>query len=173
MKWSLSVVSDSLWSHRLYSAWNSPGQNTGGGGLFLLQAIFPTQGSNPGLQHCRQILYRLNHQGSPRILVWVAYPISRGSSNSGIWRLRLYKWILYLLSYEESQIKFFFIDILVLQPEIEPMLPSVEAQSLNHCTCWEVLEVPLSILCFGCLPQLTLLPPGSHRNRWPGEHILP
>ena len=45
-----------------------------------LQGIFPTQGSNPGLQHCRQILYQLRHKGSPRILEWVAYPFSSGSS---------------------------------------------------------------------------------------------
>ena len=50
------------------------------GSLSLLQGIFPTQGSNPGLPHCRQILYQLNHKGSPRILEWVAYPFSRGSS---------------------------------------------------------------------------------------------
>ena len=41
---------------------------------------FPTQGSNPGLPHCRQIPYQLSHKGSPRILEWVAYPFSRGSS---------------------------------------------------------------------------------------------
>ena len=46
----------------------------------LLQGIFPTQGSNPGLPHCRQILYHLSHQGSTRILEWVVYPFSRGSS---------------------------------------------------------------------------------------------
>ena len=46
-----------LWPHGLYSPWNSPGQNTGVGSLSLLQGIFPTQGSNPGLAHCRQILY--------------------------------------------------------------------------------------------------------------------
>ena len=40
----------------------------------------PTQGSNPGLPHCRWILYWLNHQGSPRILEWVAYPFLKGSS---------------------------------------------------------------------------------------------
>ena len=45
----------------------------------LLQGIFPIQGSNLDLLHCRQILYQLNHQGSPRILEWVAYPFSRGS----------------------------------------------------------------------------------------------
>ena len=73
-------MSDSLRSHGLYSPRNSPGQNTGVGSLSLFQGIFPTQGSNPGLLHCRQILYCLNHQGSQGILEWVADPFSRGSS---------------------------------------------------------------------------------------------
>ena len=55
-------------------------KNIGMGSLYLLQGIFPTQGLNPGPLHCRQILYQLSHQGSPRILEWVAYPFSRGSS---------------------------------------------------------------------------------------------
>ena len=63
-----------------WSPWSSPGQNTGVGSLSLLQGIFPTQGSNPGLPHCRWIPYQLSHKGSPRILEWVAYPFSRGSS---------------------------------------------------------------------------------------------
>ena len=66
-KWSHSVVSDSLRPHGLYSPWNSPGQNTGVGSLSLLQGIFPTQGSNPGLPHCRWILYQLSYEGSPNI----------------------------------------------------------------------------------------------------------
>ena len=49
----------------VYSPWTSPGYNTGVGSLSLLQGIFPTQGSNPGLPHCRQILYQLSHQESP------------------------------------------------------------------------------------------------------------
>ena len=57
-----------------------PGKNTGVGCLALLQGIFPTQGWNPGTQHRRWILYHLCHQGSPRILEWVAYPFSRRSS---------------------------------------------------------------------------------------------
>ena len=73
-------MSNSLRPHGLYSSWNSPGQNTGVGSLSLLQGIFPTQGSNPGLLHCRWILYQLSHKGTPRILKWVAYPFSRGSS---------------------------------------------------------------------------------------------
>ena len=59
---------------------NSAGKNTGVGCHALLQGIFPTLGSNPGLSHCRRILYYLNDQGSPRILVWVAYPFSRRTS---------------------------------------------------------------------------------------------
>ena len=61
---SHSVISSSLWPHGLYSPWHSPGQNTGVGSLSLLQGIFPTQGSNPGLPHCRHILYQLSHKGS-------------------------------------------------------------------------------------------------------------
>ena len=67
-------MSDSLQPHGLYSPWNSPGQNTRVGSLSLCQGIFLTQGSNPGLPHCRRILYQQSHQGSPRILEWVAYP---------------------------------------------------------------------------------------------------
>ena len=55
-------------------------KNTGVGSLSLLQWIFPTQESNWGILHCRRILYCLSHQGNPKILEWVAYPFSRGSS---------------------------------------------------------------------------------------------
>ena len=51
--------------HGLYSPWNSPGQNTGVGSRSRLQGNFPTQGLNPGLPHCRRILYQLSHKGSP------------------------------------------------------------------------------------------------------------
>ena len=81
--WKLSesglVMSNSLWPHGVYSPWSSPGQNTGVGSPSLLQGIFPIQGLNWGLPHCRWILYQLSQQGSPRILEWVAYPFSRGS----------------------------------------------------------------------------------------------
>ena len=63
-KWSCSVVSDSSRPHglqptRLLCPWDFPGKNTGVGSHSLLQEIFLTQGSNPGLLHCRQILYHL------------------------------------------------------------------------------------------------------------------
>ena len=63
---SPSVVSDSLRPHGLYRPWNSPGQNVEVGSHSLLQGIFPIQGSNPGLPHCRQILYQLSYKGSPK-----------------------------------------------------------------------------------------------------------
>ena len=80
LKWSesCSVMSDSLLPHS--PGQNSPGQNTGVGSLSLLQGIFPTRGLIPGFPHCRRILYQLSHKESPRILEWIAYPFSRGSS---------------------------------------------------------------------------------------------
>ena len=63
----------SLLPHGLQSPWNSPGQNTGMGSLSLLQGIFPIQGSNPGLLHCRQILYQLSPKGAQEY--WSRQPI--------------------------------------------------------------------------------------------------
>ena len=66
-KWSCSVMSNfaAPWTTRLLRQWDFPGKNTGVGCHFLIQEIFPTQGLNPGLPHCRQALYHLSHQGSP------------------------------------------------------------------------------------------------------------
>ena len=55
-------------------------KNIGVGSLSLLQGILPTQKLNRDLLHCRWILYQLSLKGSPRILEWVAYPFSSGSS---------------------------------------------------------------------------------------------
>ena len=113
-------MSNSLRSQGLYSPWNSPGQNTGVGSLSLLQWIFPTQGWNTGLPYCRQILYQLNHKGSPRILEWVAYPFSRGSSqprNGGIPLLFtfqkqwLHKWNIKLSLKTQALVNFHYVAI--------------------------------------------------------------
>ena len=84
----------------------SPGKpkNIGVDSLSLLQRIFPTQGSSPGLLHCRQILYQLSHQGSPRILEWVACPFSKGSfrRRDPTPGLPHYRGILYQLRYQGS-----------------------------------------------------------------------
>ena len=61
---SRSVMSDSLWPQGLFSQWNSPGQNTGVVAVPFSGGIFPTQRTNPGLLHCRWILYKLSHQES-------------------------------------------------------------------------------------------------------------
>ena len=62
MKVKVTQSCPTLWDPR--DPWNSLGQNTGVGRLSLLQGIFPTQGSNPGLPHCRWIIYQLSHKGS-------------------------------------------------------------------------------------------------------------
>ena len=64
-------MSNSSWPHGLQLVrglcpWNSPGQNTGVGSRSLLQRIFPTQGSNPGLLHCRWILFTIRITGKPK-----------------------------------------------------------------------------------------------------------
>ena len=66
---SRSVLPDPLRLHglqptRLLCPWDFPGKGAGVGCHFLLQGIFPTQGSKPGFLHCRQILYQLSYKGS-------------------------------------------------------------------------------------------------------------
>ena len=81
---SCSVMFESLWPHGLYGPWNSPDQNTGLG--ISRGSSQPRDRTEVwGLLHCRQILYQLSHKGSPRILEWVAYPFSSGSSWSRYW----------------------------------------------------------------------------------------
>ena len=91
----------SLHPHGLYSPWNSPGQNTEVGSHSLLQGIFLTQGLNPGLLHCR-ILSQMSHQGSPRILEWVAYSFFLTQESSpGFLHCR---WTFHQLSYKGNYI---------------------------------------------------------------------
>ena len=114
---SCSVMPNFLWPHgrgsnRILCPWNSPGKNTGVGSHSLRQGIFQTQGSNPDLLHCRQILYHLGHCAvclvwlfvtpwtvahqvpqaplsirilQARILEWAAMPSFRGSSQTRDW----------------------------------------------------------------------------------------
>ena len=69
-------MSDSLQPHGLYSPWKSLDQNIEVGSLSLLQGIFPTQGLNPSLLLCRQILYQLSHKGSSNGLECVINPMT-------------------------------------------------------------------------------------------------
>ena len=58
---------------RLLCSWDSPSKNTGAGSHFLLQEIFPTQGSNLSLLHYRWIVYQLSYQGKPKIVCLVIH----------------------------------------------------------------------------------------------------
>ena len=96
---SHSIVSNSLRPHG--SPWNSPGQNTGVGDFSLLQEIFPAQGLDQGLPHCRQILYCLSHQGVGSLSL-LQQIVPTQESNQGLLHCR---WILYQLSYQGSPAK--------------------------------------------------------------------
>ena len=93
-------MSNSLQPRGLFSPWNSPGKNTGIGSLSFLQGNFPTQGSNPGLPHCRRVLYQLSHKpkdtgvGSLYLLQWI-FPTQESN-----WGLLHCRWILYQLSHQ-------------------------------------------------------------------------
>ena len=87
VKVKVSQSSLTLQPHGLYmySPWNSPGQSTEVGSLSLLQGIVPTQGLNPGLLHCRQILYQRSYKGSPKNTGVCCYFLIQGSlPNPGI-----------------------------------------------------------------------------------------
>ena len=72
---------------KLLCPWDFQGKSTGVGCHFLLQGIFPTQGSNPGLWHCRQTLYHLSHQGSP-----IETPRSNSKLSVGYMELACFCW---------------------------------------------------------------------------------
>ena len=104
LKWSqscsvmLTLQLHGLWPARLLCLWNSPGQNTGVGSCFLLQGIFPTQGSNPGFPHCRRILDQLSHQGSPSTGVDSLFLLQGILPTRELnWGLLHCRWILYHL----------------------------------------------------------------------------
>ena len=101
--------------HELYSLLgssvhgDSPGKNTEMGCHSLLQGIFPTQGLNPSLPHCRRILYHLSHQGRPQECMLLLLLLSRfsrvqpcatpiddsppGSSTPGFLQARIPEWV--------------------------------------------------------------------------------
>ena len=131
----------------LHSPWNSPGQNTGVGSLSLLQGIFLTQGSNPGLLNCKRILYQLSHQGSPRTLDWVRWP--GGSQNNSRWSSR---YIHKLLSYIYSFKLYFYSpwgckerDRTALSWRSINSSGAFSSPSGETCTHWQPLPIPSSL----------------------------
>ena len=101
VKWSRSVVSDSVTSRtvactRLLHPWDFLCKSTGVGCHFFLQGIFPTQGLNPGLPHCRQMLYCLSHQGINidiyiNFTLYILYIHMVPLLQNGIWHSSMYK----------------------------------------------------------------------------------
>ena len=163
---SQSVMSNSLGPHGLY---NSPGQNAGLGSLSPFQGIFPTQGSNPGLPSCRQILYQLSHKGSPRILEWIAYFLLQWifptqGSNLGLLHCRLL--LLLLLSHFSHvrlcvtpQMALCFCSFLAVF-----LFQSQETYSfLTYLSAFELhillflLSLLANILCISCIRGKTLI----------------
>ena len=101
------------------SPWNSPGQNTGVGSLSLLQGIFQTEGQNPGLLRCPQILYQLSHQGSNTL--WENRN-TQESVRTPVANNPTYSVYLQLLTWPET---LFLFSVLSLEPAI--------------CSLWETL----------------------------------
>ena len=122
---SSSIVSTSLRPHGLQPPrplclWGSPGKNPGVGCRSLLQGIFPTQESNPGLLHCRQILYhKWSHKWSPRILECVPLPSPADLPDPGI-----------EMGSPELQVDFF-------TNWAMREAPSPEYLKMNHTMCFE------------------------------------
>ena len=106
-KVKVSVVSDSLQPHGLYGPGNFLGQNSEVHSLSLLQGIFPAQGLNPGLPHCRRILYRLSHKMKPKNTGVDSLSLLSGlfPTQESNWGLLHYRGILYQLSYKSDLIK--------------------------------------------------------------------
>ena len=115
---------------------DSPGKNTGMGCHAAIQGIFPTQGSNPGLPHCRRTVPS-KPPGNPWILQWVAYPFSRWSSwPRNQMSLLHYRWILHQLSYQGSPELILFISTLV---SITLLVPGYSLWNLVQCIISDVL----------------------------------
>ena len=94
---------------------DSPSENTGVDCHVLLQGIFPTQGSDPSLLHCRQILYHLSHQGSPpRILIWIHFKLNLERSAFFFFFFSfLWKYCAVNLGVKETKLNFFFLLLVI------------------------------------------------------------
>ena len=134
--------------HGLYSLWNSPGQNTGVGSLSLLQGIFLTQGSNPGILHCRWILLPAEPQGKPKnigvdslSLLQQIFPTQE--SNLGPLHCR---WILYQLSHQGSpQILEWVAYPFSSGPSWHKNQTGVSCIAGRFFTDWAIREAPISL----------------------------
>ena len=135
----IRVMPDSLQPRGLYSPWNSPGQNTEVGSFSLLQVIFPTQGSNSDLLHCRQILYQLSHKGSPSVQQRTPNSLPRKACRhwfqiliicvlSRDWWLVIFDWMTFILRYDPADMTF-------TTQSVFPVIYSVKGHILLFSLC--------------------------------------
>ena len=81
---SCQTIRDPMDPIRLLCPWDFPGKNTGMRCHFLLQGIFPTEGLNPGLLHCRQLLYHLSHHAYSKsfgLILWESFHLQNNHFN--------------------------------------------------------------------------------------------
>jgi len=136
--------------------WNFSGKNTGVGCRFLLQVIFLTQGSNLGLQDCRQILYHLSHHGSPILLM------RHNKCSVNISWLTLFKqieflWLLFLFFASRNPTHFVrVIKILFINAEILISYSMAWVQGLFFFFDYSL--IPLAQLCFQVLGLSVMIP---------------
>ena len=141
---SNSLLHHGLQPARLLCPWNSPGKNTRVACHSLLQGIFPTQGSNLGFWHCRQILFGLSYQGSPilfifKIFIW---------SHCVVW------------------------GTLVPQPGSEPAPLVVKGWSPNHWTPGHYQQIHFrKMTSWGCMPYGALIKYKYSKYEWISVHF--
>ena len=134
---------------RFLRPWDFPGKNSGVGCHFLLQGIFPTQGLNPGLLHCRQMLYHLSHQGrcvqrakrkAPLSLI-VKYEWKMNETVIHVWALNPIPWKNALISVNSFFPNLIFCLPLILVPSWSSGIYILPASS----TCWLGPSAPLGL----------------------------
>ena len=119
----------------------------------LLQGIFPTQGTDIGLPHCRWILYQLSHKGRPKILEWVAYPFSNGSSQPRNWTKVSYIASEFFTSWAIREAR-----MMCISPYNFPFPDIIKsasrhshelwfANSLPNCESWKMLPQTVASVC--------------------------
>ena len=138
--------SHELLSARLLCPWDSPGENTGVGCYFLLQGVFPSQELNPGLLHCRKMLYRLSYKASPYIPIYI-YIFILLSLVSSCWYLQL--------QFSNTRFLLVFLPLFVtpLVQYCKTLFPSI----LIYLLIWAISLCIIELL-------LPLLPPFLHTD---------
>ena len=123
---------------RLLCPWDFPSKDTGVGCHFLLQGIFPTQGSNTGLLHCRQILYQLSYKGRPTI----HYSLFSSWLVCWIFLLNFFKFSYYIFQCYDFCLVLLLLFFYFLIIHLPPYPFSLFPPSSHHETCGILIPWP-------------------------------